>query len=69
MPQSCGHSHIIQNLNDFMSTILIHKQIETLGQIIPANKCQNKTIQYPLNIKWEEVAGLSWILLEREDEY
>ncbi|NNL59074.1 MAG: hypothetical protein HKP31_06410 [Nitrosopumilus sp.] len=51
-----------------MSTILIHKQSET-------NQIQNmkiKRTKVPAveNVKefcWEDVAGLSWILLDEED--
>ena len=51
-----------------MSTILIHKENElkeTLNQKT-SRGIENKMHQAP-NIKWQDFAGLSWILLDGED--
>ena len=52
-----------------MSTILIHKQTEN-STTVPANKYGNRTIKQNMeSVRWEDLAGLSWVLLEKEEEY
>ncbi|MCV0412876.1 hypothetical protein [Nitrosarchaeum sp.] len=55
-----------------MSTIIIQRQpepSEMLVKSIPVKK--GKTLQRIQNqeFKWEDLAGLSWILLDEGDEY
>lgn len=55
-----------------MSTIVIQRQpepSEMLVKNIPAKK--GKTLQTIQNqeFKWEDLAGLSWILFDNGDEY
>ena len=51
-----------------MSTILIHKQSETNQiQNTPKTKYKDPVIENVSQFHWEDVAGLSWILLDEED--
>ncbi|WP_179372178.1 hypothetical protein [Nitrosopumilus ureiphilus] len=54
-----------------MSAILIHKQSE-INQIQNPSKNKYKKVLTIENLKqfnWEDVAGLSWILLDKEDDF
>jgi len=55
-----------------MSTILIQRQptpSETLVQSIPVKKGETlQSISSP-KFNWEDLAGLSWILLDKGDEF
>jgi len=55
-----------------MSTILMHRQpepSEILVESTPVKKGEKLEIkQNSTNIKWEDVAGLSWIMLDKWDE-
>ncbi len=55
-----------------MSTILIQGQpepLETLVKSTPVKKGETlQTIQTP-KFNWEDLAGLSWILLDKGDEF
>ena len=69
MPQINEHYNIIDIQTSFMSTIIIQKQDErNLKQNVLVKKHEN-VIQTQSLYKWTEIAGLSWVLLEREDEY
>ena len=51
-----------------MSTILIHKQSETNQiQKTPKIKYLDPAIENASQFRWEDVAGLSWTLLDEED--
>jgi len=51
-----------------MSTILIHKQSETNQiQKTPKIKYTDPAIENASQFSWEDVAGLSWTLLDEED--
>jgi len=56
-----------------MSTILMKRQSEpseTLVQSIPVKKGETyQTIQSQSQFKWEDLAGLSWILLDKGDDF
>lgn len=68
MPQHNNQSNITLNQKDCMSTILIHKQSETNQiQKTPKIKYQDPAIENASQFHWEDVAGLSWTLLDEED--
>lgn len=72
MPQISIYDNIFVNQKLIMSTIMIQRQpepLEMLVKSIPVKK--GKTLQKIQNpeFKWEDLAGLSWILLDEGDEY
>ena len=52
-----------------MSTIIIQKQNEKNLKLNGSEEKHENATQNPFIPKWTEIAGLSWILLEKEDEY
>jgi len=72
MPQTSIYDNIFVKQKPIMSTIVIQRQpepSETLVQSIPVKKGKTlQTIQNP-EFKWEDLAGLSWILFDNGDEY
>ncbi len=71
MPQMTNYDNIFVNQKYIMSTILMQRQPEpskTLVKSIPVKKGETlQTIQS--QIKWEDLAGLSWIILDKGDEF
>jgi len=72
MPQTSIYDNIFVNQKPIMSTVVIQRQpepSEMLVKSIPAKKGEMlQTIQNP-EFKWEDLAGLSWILFDNGDEY
>ncbi|PIY88733.1 MAG: hypothetical protein COY74_07665 [Nitrosopumilales archaeon CG_4_10_14_0_8_um_filter_34_8] len=72
MPQNIIYDNIFVNQKYIMSTILIQRQpepLETLVKSIPVKKGETlQTTQSP-KFNWEDLAGLSWILLDKGDEF
>lgn len=55
-----------------MSTILIQRQpepLETLVKSIPVKKGETLQTIPSSKFSWEDLAGLSWILLDKGDEF
>lgn len=69
MPQIDKHYNIIDIQTSFMSTIIIQKQNEKNLKLNGSEEKHENATQNPFILKWTEIAGLSWILLEKEDEY
>ncbi len=72
MPQINNHNNIVVNKKHIMSTILIQRQpepLETLVQSIPVKKGETLQIIPSPKFNWKDLAGLSWIILDRGDEF
>ncbi|MDH3311530.1 MAG: DUF1836 domain-containing protein [Nitrosopumilus sp.] len=71
MPQKNNHFNIIQESKDNLSTTLIHNHSKNNQiQNPPKNKYKKAlAIENLKQFTWEEVAVLSWILLDKEEAF
>ena len=71
MPQKSRYGNIFQTFTVSMSTLQIHIETKTPKTLTLSNssKSQPRISEKSQSIKTEDLAGLSWILLNRGDEF